>query len=130
MSNITNSLEAAQKAWEQQKAQLDADAAEMHRKNKELAAKGEKGDFSKLPEFEKRREDLKQEEQRITRERWLKEDYKLKFMAGGVATEADWERLWETRLRDEALISLANGTYKPSANSHPAFSWDESLVKS
>ena len=69
-----------------------------------------------------KREELDDLEARQRKEYLLKEAHRRKFLKRGVGTPSDFERLWITRLRDEALLEeLDEATGLRGARSHSIY---------
>lgn len=57
---------------------------------------------------------------KVDQERRLKERYRMKYEK--LISSEDFDRLWITKLRDEALIAAAEGRDKPDYSGHPLLS--------
>jgi len=102
-------LSTARAAYDRNKAQYDADRAELNQTLSEHIKSGEpfKG-AEQLAELDRRAAELKTEKARLDREERLREDAKRRFLAGGIGTAEDFAELWDSRLREEALLYHAN----------------------
>jgi hypothetical protein len=62
--------------------------------------------------------------QKLRREESLKEMYRRRFVEDGFGLSEEFERIWNERLRDEALIAAATADENlRRAAAHPIYKW-------
>lgn len=81
----------------------------------------EKFDMAKCTELDAVEAEIKNLQRCVKREKEMKEEYRKRF-SKSFSTPDDFERLWTTRLRDEAIIENANQGFDiGKAMEHPLY---------
>jgi hypothetical protein len=104
----------AEKAADEKIARLEAEVA------KGQKALAQKFTVDALRELDKKSAELDDLRQRRKREKQVKEEYRKRY-ANTFATAEDFDRLWATRLRDDAMVEEANRADMPLDTTHSLY---------
>jgi hypothetical protein len=86
-------------------AQLEKEIEKERKTFNESRERGKKLDAAAWKKFTAKVAETTDLKQRVKRELEIKAQYREKFLADSFASESDFERLWSTKLRDEALLA-------------------------